>query len=75
MFTLPAIRLERVLGGVQTDREAGDVLPERGAGRSTVRIEDHRSAHHPVLPGQLAPGMDGLPLLRAAERDSVRARV
>lgn len=67
--------MERVLRGVQTDREAGDVLPDRGAGRSILRVEDHRSANHPVLPGQFTPGMDGLPLLRAAERDSVRARV
>lgn len=72
---LQAIRLERVLRGVQADREAGDVLSERGAGRSHVRAEDHRSTHDPVLPGQLASGMDRLPLLRTAKRDRLRAGV
>lgn len=74
-FLFPAIRLERVFRGIQTDREAGDVLSECGDGRSVIRIEDHRSAYHPVLPSQLASGMDWLPLLRIAERDGVRARV
>jgi len=40
-LVLAAIRLERVFRGVQTDRETGNILSERGARRSAVRTEDH----------------------------------
>lgn len=72
---LPAICLERVLRRIHADRATGDILPECGARRSIIRIEDHRSANYSILPSQLAFGMDRFPLLRVAERDSVRARV
>lgn len=75
LFMLPAICLERVFRGIHADRATGDILSECGAGRSIVRTEDHRSADHSVLPGELASGMDRLPLLRITKRDRLRARV
>jgi len=74
-LVLAAIRLERVLRRVQTDRETGNVLSERGARRSAVRTEDHRSTDHTIFPGQLASRMDGFPLLRTTKRDRLRAGV
>lgn len=72
---ITAIRLERVHRGIQADRAQGDFLSERGTRRSTVRAENHGFTDDSVLPGQLAPRMDRLPLLRPEERERLRTRV
>lgn len=72
---VPAIRVERILRGIQTDRAQRDFLSERGTRRSIVRTKNHGSTDDPVFSGQLAPRMDGLPLLRTTKCERLRSRV
>lgn len=73
--SIAAIRLERVLGGVQANGSPRDLLPERRPRRTTVRAQDHGSTDDTLFPGQLASGMDRFPVLRTAQRYRLRTRL